>query len=221
MKITTLRLPEELYESLEAEANEREISFAEYVRPVLKRRNELSDDGENTQPNTDLENRIDELENVLGELAERVERNEQALTSNERAMANGSSVEVSDDTAPTESEDTAPSTPTALDASIDDAISEALDEWRPGRGHNEREARRESGRAAIEWLRDRGAASASECKREAYPAIGLDGQSADTWWRNVGRPAISAAVDDGVVEYERNVGYEWVGTDTGNGGGPS
>jgi len=46
MKVTTVRLPESLYESLESEARENEMSVAEHIRAVLRNR------GEHTQANT-------------------------------------------------------------------------------------------------------------------------------------------------------------------------
>ena len=67
MKVTTLRLPEGLYDDLVAEAETEDRSFSEYVRMLLRKREA------NTQPNTseydDLADRLSALEDRVDELA--------------------------------------------------------------------------------------------------------------------------------------------------------
>lgn len=73
MKTTTLRLPEALREELESEAEERDVSFAEHVRQILRARNDLDLDTPNASPNA-LRNTIDDLEARVSELEERLAR---------------------------------------------------------------------------------------------------------------------------------------------------
>ena len=61
MKVTTLRLPESMYQALEAEADEREMSLSEYVRDILRER-------PNTQPNTQANTSLGELEQRVSAL---------------------------------------------------------------------------------------------------------------------------------------------------------
>lgn len=181
-------------------AEELDRSKAEIVRRALDFAREsgapLNDDASNTTAHH-TDGRIDDLENVVGELAERIDGIERELAANSKSTSEPLADGASDaDTADTD-----------VSASIDAALAD----WQPGRSVDEREARRASGRATVAWLRQVGKASAGEFKTEAYPEYGLDGQSADTWWEKTGRPAISAAVDAGLVEYKRNAGYRWVG----------
>lgn len=88
------------------------------------------------------------------------------------------------------------------DTDLSVTIDEAFADWRPGRSVEEREARRESSQATVEWLRQVGKASTGKFKSEAYPEHGLDGQSAASWWEKTDRPALQQVEDAGLVEFE-------------------
>jgi polyhydroxyalkanoate synthesis regulator phasin len=96
MKITTLRLPEGLYEDIEAEAEELDRSVSEYVRMLLRNRAEYAAEytGEyantkaNTPANTDeydeLAGRVEALEERVAEL----EAFNQQLRSDDSVLVN-------------------------------------------------------------------------------------------------------------------------------------
>ena len=77
MKVTTLRLPESMYEALESEANQNELSPSEYMRQILRNRQQITQ--ANTEPNTlydagydateyeALEERVSKLEELVFE----------------------------------------------------------------------------------------------------------------------------------------------------------
>ncbi|SDD79628.1 ribbon-helix-helix protein, CopG family [Natrinema hispanicum] len=70
MKVTTLRLPEAMYEALNAEAEAEEMSLSEYIREILRERENTQ---ENTQPNTtEYDDRLRELEQRLADLENQV-----------------------------------------------------------------------------------------------------------------------------------------------------
>ena len=73
MKVTTLRLPEPLYEDLVAEAEARDRSFSEYARMLLRNREANTGGEENTQANTseyagEYDDRLADLEDRLAEI---------------------------------------------------------------------------------------------------------------------------------------------------------
>jgi len=72
MKVTTLRLPEGLYDDLVEEAESGDRSFSEYVRILLRNRKEHTNTPEHTQPTTPeyarLRERVSALEDRVGEL---------------------------------------------------------------------------------------------------------------------------------------------------------
>jgi len=83
VKVTTLRLPEGMYEDLAEEADERDRSLSEYVRMLLRNRQpntlEAANTPQNTQPDTT------EYDDRLSELEARVA----ALETDETAGSNG------------------------------------------------------------------------------------------------------------------------------------
>lgn len=88
-----------------------------------------------------------------------------------------------------------------------DPVDEILSDWRPGRNHEERVARRNTGRSVLEYLK-----SADEPlqKRnfidECYPDEAAGDVSADTFWRKQARPVLKVGVEHGHV---RQAGREW------------
>jgi hypothetical protein len=84
MKVTTLRLPETMHESIEAEAAEQEMSVAEYIRAVLRTRQEHTPEhlsepaaGASAGEYDELRERVGELEERVDELEEQAEFNQQ------------------------------------------------------------------------------------------------------------------------------------------------
>lgn len=98
---------------------------------------------------------------------------------------------------------------------VSDDLDGLLEDWNPGRTREEREQRRALGRQVLEWVREtEGHVSASDIKDALYPDLATDAeeQSEDTWWRKIARPALQAAVDDGLAEYRDGYhDYRWVG----------
>ena len=70
MKVTTLRLPEGLYDDLVGEAEAEGRSFSEYVRMLLRNREPNTNTNAHTPPNTD---EYAELQERLTELEDRVD----------------------------------------------------------------------------------------------------------------------------------------------------
>lgn len=100
----------------------------------------------------------------------------------------------------------------ATDTAGDDVDLRALlDEWPPA-GQQKREQRRQAGLAALEYIRDVGAATAGDVKDAAEPDAPVDGQSPDTWWRKSARPALERARDAGLVTFtDGSKVWEWIG----------
>jgi hypothetical protein len=73
MKVTTLRLPETMHESIEAEAAEQEMSVAEYIRAVLRTRQEHTPEHLSEPAAGASAGEYDELRERVGELEERVD----------------------------------------------------------------------------------------------------------------------------------------------------
>jgi DNA-binding Lrp family transcriptional regulator len=93
-----------------------------------------------------------------------------------------------------------------------DTIDEILDGWRPGRSLKKREQQRPAGRAALEYLRGREEAQASEFKQDVEPEHSVEGQSPDTWWKNTARPALKRAQERDVAEFQDGEKlWRWVG----------
>jgi DNA-binding transcriptional ArsR family regulator len=114
-----------------------------------------------------------------------------------------------------------PGTGTREDRSTDE-IDELLAEFTVGRNREEREARRESAKAALRHLRADGEMTAADFKRDVYPEHGVEAQSESTWWTRTVRGSLSdgeggalaLAVAAGLVEKYDSEGkptYRWVG----------
>jgi len=112
-------------------------------------------------------------------------------------------------------------TPTTESAEPTDGVTDRtapraddlLAEWDPGRDREEREDRRAIGRQVLEWFREtEGYVSAADVKATLYPDLAYADESADTWWRKLGRPPLKAAVDAGLAEYREGYhDYRWLG----------
>lgn len=182
MKVTTLRLPEELHEELVEEAEERDISTAKYLRQILKRRDRLASDGEaNTQANTPantLAERVEELATRVEELEERqggapasppsTGNVDSAVVADGRPDSPESSAEnphpsPAEDGVPQPEEADSPDVP--LRERMENEL-EALDV--PGRKAAVERTRREAIEYAWDYLRDRGSANSSEIANATF-----------------------------------------------------
>lgn len=95
-----------------------------------------------------------------------------------------------------------------------DAIEDALEGWSPGRSARDREQRKESAVAAIQWLAEQGRpVQPSELYETIGSKLALSDQKPESWWRTTVRPGVQRCVDVGLIEHDdgRNL-YEWVGT---------
>lgn len=234
MKPRPVRMPEQLWEDLQTEAEEQGLGTAEYVRKILRQR---ADTQANTQ--ADTQGRLGELEQRLADL-------EDVVASRRRSAGAGASAAGDPAPRPTEtngespgvraSSESAQASPESeaetegdtsdvgdghtVGASADSvaALDDLLREWRPGGSTDERRA---SARAVLEYLRDRGSATRGDLVDEVYPTDGVDSQSEDTWWRNTARGklgegtggGLAIAADAGLVEREQGPPhvYRWVG----------
>jgi len=90
-------------------------------------------------------------------------------------------------------------------------LEPVLEGWPPA-SERKREQRRRAGIAALEYIRDVGAAKANDVKRDVEPDAPVDGQSPDTWWRKSARPALERARDAGLVTFtDGSKVWEWIG----------
>lgn len=81
MKITTLRLPEGLAEDLEEEAEDKDLSFSEYVRRILRARDRIrkKNTPDYDKRIRDLERRVDDLEGPAKRTTKDRETNEELV----------------------------------------------------------------------------------------------------------------------------------------------
>jgi len=210
MEPTTLRLPEELATNLTEEADDLGYSSrSEYIRHILRHRS----DGD---PNT-AGNRNGAGSNTPGEaLADRVDRLETRIQALEGDSDSSTQTETREtaETTSTESESGNTVVPDVTSYKGDtDSIDNIIEGWRPGREAGEqREQRRAAGRAALEFLRDRGAATAAEFRTDVEPEYQVDGESPDEWWEKTAHPALKRAREQEVVTFEEGANeWRWQG----------
>lgn len=210
MKPTTLRLPEELATDLTEEADDLGYSSrSEYIRHILRHRS-------GSDPNT-TSNRIDAESNTPGEtLADRVDGLEARVQALEDDADSSTQTETREtaETTSTESESGNTVVPDVTSYKGDtDGIDNIIEGWRPDREPGEKgEQRRAAGRAALEFLRDRGAATATKFRTDVEPEYQVDGESPDEWWEKTARPALERAHDQEVVSFEEGANeWRWQG----------
>lgn len=200
MKPTTLRLRENTLQALDREAEEYDFpNRTEYIRYILDNRSVVVENTrENTAENTPLVERVAELEERVEELEA-----DREPSAKEAETPENSATPVRESRATSEG-------PTEISGQSDvDAI---LDDW-PPRGTRKRDRRREVGRAALEWLRERDSpASGADFREALYEEYPVEGQSEETYWRKTVRPALQQAVEAGVVSYREGYhDYQWTG----------
>jgi len=185
-----LRLPDQLREELQAEAEEEGLDLAAYIRRALQDRNTQETTQQDTQELaaayppadyiedslTEHENRLTELETELHDLHDQLGKDEIDL----------------------------PETSTS-------EIEDALQDWTPGRGYEEREEKQELGRIVLAWVREQ---SEPVGKQEITSALYDDhdlGISERPWWEGTVREALHHARDRGYVREAGHGRYEWIG----------
>jgi Arc/MetJ-type ribon-helix-helix transcriptional regulator len=206
MEPTTLRLPEDLVADLTEEADDFGYSSrSEYIRHILRNRT-------NSDPNTPRNRNGAGSNTTVDALVDRVDSLETRVQALEDDTGSSTSVEMGEttETTSTESEDDDRLIPdvTSYDGDID-VIDEVIEGWCPGLEAGEkREQQRTAGRAALEYLRSSGTATAPEFRADVEPEHQVDGQSPDTWWEKTARPALERARDQEVVVFNEGAN-EW------------
>jgi len=215
MKITTLRLPESMYEDLEAEAEDEEKSVAEYVREILRERDRLVGDSqpntqEHTQENTvaELAERIDDLEAAVAEL--RIESDGRE----ERPAPEQEPTDVSAEPADTTESTPEPSMATAAGPRpVSDDVSPAGEAGALGPVFDEldlstaatRTEWEDALRAAYAYLQERERAGRQDFVDDVFPEHPASYDNSRTWWRKIVRPGLAGL--PGTIKPEG--GGEW------------
>lgn len=159
------------------------------------------------QTDSHLAERVDELEARLSEIEDAVNAPSEEDAEDDRAAASGGREESDDQSdTPEQKSHSGPRGASESDGDLDDILTGVYD------GRERREARREAGRAALQWLREQDEyQSAKNFKKALHPEHSTNGESADTWWRKNARPAVQAAVDADLVDYRPgHHDYRWV-----------
>jgi Arc/MetJ-type ribon-helix-helix transcriptional regulator len=204
MKVTTLRLPEDLVEALDSEYAEYEHSNrSEYVRWLLERRERIHENTENTPgySERDTENtladRVDDLEARLAAVEDRLH----TTPAGEPPLAprDGADVETGGDhrDSPPDgergqeaAETGRESEPVATDDVIERIVADVSARWDDD---DRLEDRREAARAAVRLMRDRGSLGRTVASEQLLPEYAVEGQNERTWWRQNIRDAVSEA----------------------------
>lgn len=228
MRPISIKLDEETIETIDAEAEENDLTRSQYLRRIIDDRDAIEDgtpvSRESLQPLVEqaVQETVADLAVDVDDLTERLARLEATddrPASGEAPRTTGPPrdtepfTERSEHTPAPDSTPTKAHTPAADGAShIDEEIETLLEGWRPGQSLARREERRAAGRAAIEYLRENDVASASEFKRDVEPEHPVSEQSTDTWWRKTAKPALKRAEIKGWADYETGKGdWHWIG----------
>lgn len=214
MQPTTIRLPEELVDELDAEAESTGHSTrASYIRWLLQNRALIAEAAR--KPREPRSTAPGDLDRAVREILLQLE-------AESPVDPDPSPSEISqsrDTTTPTyDRSDTEPDTndvdPSTSDTA-EEAIEDALRGWRPGQHPRERDRRREVGKVAATWLSAHDQpATRQEVVRALYEDHPVRDQNEDTWWRKTVRPAFQRLEDAGVAEYQHGRHeYVWTGPD--------
>ena len=211
MKPYPVRLPEGLIADLETEADERDLSTAEYVRKILRGRHSTQEYTEHSTQEYTLSDRLDELEERLAELERHLEghtpapepepprepepaENPPGGRANQAHNPQGKDAE------------------TRLPEPETSDIDEILLGWEPGRSAEERDRRRAAGRAILEWVREQPEpVTRSRVLDAVYAEAALEEQNERTFWDKIALPALQTAAEAGAVRYrEGHYDYLWI-----------
>lgn len=90
-------------------------------------------------------------------------------------------------------------------------INDIVTSWTPGTPGEDREARRDALRKALDLLRTSGSAQRSDFSDELYPESALESQQTETgWWEGMIRDGLEHAADHDLVELRGRTWY-WQG----------
>lgn len=207
--VVTFRCDDELLEEIDdATDNSPHETRAQFLRSHLEQT--LGETESNHIES--LAERVTETEREIEQLKRRLEESDR-----DRIESNQSeSDSIESNRFDSNTRDSAHESEQQLEFSHDSArsgaeIGSALEGFRPGRNAAEREERRESAHAALEWLRDQPAGvTAGDVKHALYDTHGVDGQTEQTWWTETAREAFRTAESNGYVEIDGRK-YEWTG----------
>jgi Arc/MetJ-type ribon-helix-helix transcriptional regulator len=174
MKVTTVRLPDDLAEAIEQAADETERSQSDYIRHALRSHIEAE---ENTSR---LEERIDELEERIKSLEKQSEQTHTGeAASRTRSNTRDPWGESREDRSAEQPSSEAES-PTNLSEDINALVL-------PGSADSP-EGRR-AVRALYEYTRREGRAQKSDFLADVYPEHPVGYGSEESWWKGIGREA--------------------------------
>jgi len=193
----SIRLPEGLDDDLEVEADERDMTVSEYIRDILRRRDELGDDDrvdELAQTVADLEARVSELEaeqprHAHASASDDVPDDQRDASAQESLSAPSSASQHTPDAGGSGWE---PSQRAGGDESGDSLRAEAVQAAQavdiPGRNTESKDARREALLWAWEFIRARGSEQSSVIADQTFDAFDEDdlGYSAQEEFRGRG-----------------------------------
>ena len=174
MKVTTVRLPNDLAEAVAEAADDTERSQSEYIRHVLRSHFD-------SEPNTDaVDARLAELEARVEALEERVDTPEPDTGGGGRAPRR----EVASDTGGADDRDEdAGGREVDTDAeAVRAAVREAIGDGPPRKSHA-----REALVDAVALLADRGALATGDLKDELYPRYEAEYSTKRTMWNSLDR----------------------------------
>jgi len=166
MKVTTVRLPDDLAEAVAEAADDTERSQSEYIRHVLRTH---FDSKPNTPPAGGADDRVAELEARVEALEERFDTPEPDTGGGRRAPRREAATEGSaaDD---------------RDEAAVREAVREAIADGPPRKTHA-----REALVDAVALLADRGALATGDLKDELYPRYEAEYSTKRTMWNSLDR----------------------------------
>lgn len=208
MKVTTLRIPESLYETLQEEADEEEMSLSEYVRRILRNRKEHTDEykGEYAP--------IEQVE----KLEARVARLEDAHETGESTPPSGLTAKAEEPPAKTKDTHTKGETAETGDRGADSWHELLEDVYSRENSEARRRQLIAAGGAAIEAVRTADEPLKTGELVALYDEYPVEGQAApggaerpskETYWRKTVKPALDAAEDAGLLR-QRSGKWDWV-----------
>ena len=205
---------------------EAHLSTVEHINP---QHSDAQPDSNLMQPDSDrlddLEQRVETLEESAARRAERLAALESRDGDHGRASEGGAPADDADPSQTAESLSAArgasqqtpdagagESTETGGVERPPSSVRELLEDWKPGRGGEDRERRREVGAVVLETLRDDGRMSAADFRRELYPEHAVGDEKVKSWWERTAREALNHARETGAVVLHGGPNeYEWVG----------
>ena len=202
MEPITIRFDEDELAALDSEAEDRGYSSrSEYIRQIVRNRT-------NTEPNTDLRDRVDELEQRV----EQLEESPPTAQNDESDALSDSTGETME--TPHRTDETAGSTPEPTPETTDvddDALEAAYQEWLEANGPG-KPAGQEIVLDAFRFLREAGDAETSELREHLHSQHPDAYDSPKSLWDSVGSRYVADApgIEDGGYAHWEYAGDEAV-----------